>query len=96
MRWIITQDHIETNSVGVGEDENGNRVRTSPNEGDGLTYDFKLYDDDGELYYEGLSGDIMEDEERAFAPLEWGMQMAGCTTMTYRVHGSSKEEWLHL
>ena len=96
MRWIITVDHIGTNSHGVGDDENGKRMQTFVTAGDGLSYDFKLYDDDGKLYYEGRTADINEDEERAFAPLDWAMRYAGCTTMKYRVHGLYNTEWLEL
>jgi hypothetical protein len=96
MRWIITADHIGTNSHGVGDDENGKRVQTFVTAGDPLSYDFRLYDDDGNLYYEGRTNDINEDEERAFAPLDWARHMAGCTYMTYRQHGLHNTEWLEL
>ena len=96
MRWIITVDHIDTNSFGVGDDENGKRVQTFVTAGDGLSYDFKLYDDDGQLYYEGRTADINEDEERAFAPLDWARYKAGCTIMKYRLHADYNGEWLEL
>ena len=96
MRWIITADHIDTNSHGVGDDENGKRVQTFVTAGDALSYDFRLYDDDGTLYYEGRTNDINEDEERAFAPLDWARYKAGCTYMTYRLHGLHNTEWLEL
>lgn len=96
MRWIITNDLIDTNSIGIGDDDTGKRVQTFPSEGDRLSYDFRLYDDDGKLYYEGRTADINEDEERAFAPLDWATYKAGCTTMTYRLHGNYKTEWLTL
>jgi len=96
MRWIITNDLIDTNSVGVGDDENGKRVQTFPSKGDGLSYDFRLYDDDNKLYYEGRTADINEDEERAFAPLDWARYKTGCTIMRYRQHGLHNTPWLEL
>jgi len=96
MRWIITSDLIETNSHGVGDDDDGKRVQTFTTAGDNLSWDFRLYDDDGKLYYEGRSADFDKDEERAFAPLDWAASFAGCTTLTYRIHGNFGGEWLTL
>ena len=43
---------------------------------------FRLYDDDGNLYYEGrIAGTY-----NGFEPLDWAMPYAGCTTIQYR-HG---------
>lgn len=54
----------------------------------GMNFEFRLYDDDGILYYEGLCKDLDDqDEESAFGPLDWGMNDAGCTTMKYRKKG---------
>ena len=39
---------------------------------------FRLYDDDGELYYEGELDDD-DDCENQSAALRWGEAMAGCT-----------------
>jgi len=96
MRWIITSDLIDTNSHGVGDDDNGKRVQTFTTAGDALPTDFRLYDDDGKLYYEGRTADINEDEERAFAPLDWARYKAGCTYMMYRPHGLYNGEWKEL
>lgn len=53
-----------------------------------MTEEFRLYDDDGELYYEGLCLNLDDqDEEGAFDPLNWAMNNDGCTTMKYRKKG---------
>lgn len=44
---------------------------------------FKLYDDDGILYYTGkFYGDA--DSEDAFQPLDWATYDSGCTYIKYR------------
>ena len=97
MRWIITGDLICTNSHGVGDDDNGRRIQTCVTEGDSLLTDFRLYDDNGKLYYEGRTNDIHEDEERAFAPLDWAASWGtGCTTLKYRQHGLYNAPWEEL
>lgn len=48
--------------------------------GDGKTVAFRLYDDDGELYYEGTMTDD-EDAANQSAALRWGESFAGCTTV---------------
>ena len=45
-----------------------------------------MFDDDGELYFEGRSNDC--DSERAFAPLDdFGMPDSGCTDIQYIHNG---------
>ncbi|CAQ71596.1 hypothetical protein RALTA_B0985 [Cupriavidus taiwanensis LMG 19424] len=46
-----------------------------------MPYASRLYDDDGELYYEGLSSD--RDSEIAFQPLDWATADSGCTYIEY-------------
>lgn len=47
-----------------------------------LKYRFRLVDDDGGVYYEGLSDDYSSEE--AFAPLDdFGEGYAGCVTIEY-------------
>ncbi|KRE33414.1 hypothetical protein [Paenibacillus sp. Soil724D2] len=53
----------------------------------------KLYDDDNNLYYDGVTSDIDEDEDKAFAPLNWAERNAGCTYMKYK---NEKGEWVVL
>lgn len=72
-RWIITKDHI---SDGADVDVEGPRnpdktLRTNP-------ATFRLYDDDNNLYYEGM----LYGEFEGFEPLEdYGTPNAGCTKM---------------
>lgn len=43
---------------------------------------FRLKDDDGQVYYEGIfAGD--HTSEDAFTPLEWATDYAGCTSIEY-------------
>lgn len=54
-------------------------------------HEFRLYDDDGELYYEGLCHRLDHAPEgSAFEPLDWAMNEAGCTRMDYRKKGETK------
>lgn len=57
-----------------------------------MTDEFRLYDDDGNLYYQGLCKDLdQQDGDSAFQPLDWAMSDAGCTYMEYRKKGET--EW---
>jgi len=74
--WKITKDFIDTDAVGVGDF----------NPGDEMPFKFRMYDDDGELYYEGVSSD--NETEDAFLPLDdFGMPNAGCTDIKYLTGG---------
>jgi hypothetical protein len=53
---------------------------------------FRLYDDDDNLYYEGYYNGLEGDEEEAFEPLDWAGAYAGCTTLRYLENG----EWVEL
>jgi len=50
-----------------------------------LTEKFKLFDDDGILYYEGRASN--QSNESAFDPLEWAMGDSGCTEIQYLNNG---------
>ena len=108
MRWIILQDLIntspgDTNRVGYGRKskEFQKRVAEAPESERQALYDayglimpfeFRLLDDDGEIYYVGACGDLEKaDGDNAFAPLDWAAGDVGCTTMEYRKHGET--EW---
>jgi hypothetical protein len=87
MQWIITRDHIsldpnEKPTVGRGSYDNAQAASNFP-------YRFKLYDDDGVLYYEGRSDD--RDSQRAFDPLDWADAYAGCTRIDYLRDGGKWE-----
>jgi len=62
---------------------------------DSMNFQFRLYDDDGELYYEGLCKDLDDvDGDQAFEPLDWAMNDVGCTRMDYRKKGAVKWQTL--
>jgi hypothetical protein len=54
------------------------------------TEEFRLLDDDGECYYEGMCKDLDgQPEEAAFEPLDWARRNDGCTSMQYRRKGAA-------
>lgn len=107
--WIIDTDHLSTpedptpedvygaGSVGPGRISPEIEARLRAGEGEA----FKLYDDDGELYYSGRiigpaenSEDAASDEciEWEFAPLsEFGTPNAGATDIRY--WNKARGEW---
>ncbi|UUZ75480.1 hypothetical protein LP414_27580 [Polaromonas sp. P1(28)-13] len=103
MHWIITVDHInkgeEANYVNRmrSPKEFAAALRAATPEAKsalrseliaGMTDEFRLFDDDGELYYEGLCKDLDDqDEDNAFQPLDWARNDAGCTRMDHRKIG---------
>lgn len=80
--WVITTDHLEGNKpvcVTGPHDATDEQIANAHEKG----ISFKIYDDDGELYYSGryweLSGDI------DFGPLDdYGAPNAGATEIHYR------------
>lgn len=90
--WFVNYDHLDDKEIAIGNDynrggdldvdavkafiENG----SGPYKGCGLVK-FRLYDDDGELYYSGFYNGINGSEAVAFLPLDWGMGYAGCAEM---------------
>lgn len=84
MKWLITEDLIsrtpEDSLVGRGnvkEQFVTAFVRKS--------HEFRLLDDDGTHYLTGVC------DELDFAPLDWAMDMLGCTEMQYRTEGGTWE-----
>ena len=89
-QWTITEDHIDDGrSVGtVGP----NSATLSAEEIRKQGYHFRMYQDDGVLYYGGYS--TTNDDESAFGPLwDFGEPNAGCTGIKYKGK-SGKYEWL--
>jgi hypothetical protein len=98
--WIITKDHLAEPGAGPGSlAENAATVagpRDAPEEmlarlraGDGEP--FRLYDDDEELYYDGLFLGDSESED-GFGPLDdFGTPNAGATEIRYRRAGGKWE-----
>lgn len=78
--WEITRDHLfrpgdkvlgMRDEYGVMGPREGNHSLPRPHR-------FRMYDDDGELYYEGLAARV------SFAPLDdFGTPNAGCTRIDY-------------
>jgi hypothetical protein len=78
--WTIDKDHIEGTANGLSS-VSINIDTTTPGE------HFRMFDDDGKLYYEGtIWGDC-----DGFEPLDhFGMPSAGCTGIQYK---NDKGEW---
>lgn len=111
MHWIITKDLINTASGDKSrlnykcaprgwikefkeahDDVKTKMVQRFKEE---MNYEFRLFDDDGVLYYEGLCKDLENaDQDEAFAPLDWAMADVGATTMKYRKKGAAIWETL--
>ena len=83
--WVITKDHIND-----GESEGYGRTMGAREPGpirDHITKNgqaFRLFDDDGELYYEGRF--LMGENHTGFEPLDWAMNNAGCTEIKFYEH----------
>lgn len=101
--WIIDEDHLDLDSVlGEGADDSGT---IGPRDSKGNTRDeliekyqnrhqFRMYDDDGELYYTGTlfwDGDPNSPaEHQVYGPLgDFGTPNAGAVTITY----AGRPEW---
>lgn len=83
--WTITNDLIDdgknVGTASVNYDETKAAL---------LRHRFRLLDDDGEVYYEGLSEDC--NSQRAFAPLDdFGKGYAGCTEIQYLTDGGWRQ-----
>jgi len=100
MAWGITKDHIaepgEQSRVGLHEEYAripavavaiGMESPELPPQPDEklAVIDFQMFDDDGELYYEGR---LHDDDEclNQSAALKWGEGDAGCTTIKVNRH----------
>lgn len=89
--WIITAEHLgdEPDAVGITGPSNAPQDlldRLKAGEGD----TFKMYDDDGILYYtgRGLSADDEWDEDACYGPLgDFGMPNAGAVLIEWPGHG---------
>ena len=83
--WTITNDLVDdgkkVGTASVNYDEANAAL---------LKHRFRLLDDDGEIYYEGLSDD--SDSQRAFAPLDdFGKGYAGCAEIHYFTDGAWRQ-----
>jgi hypothetical protein len=86
MPWIITKDLIGDPAAKAGTNQNAVGLmgpRDYAGDGSELIHKFHLVDDDGEIYYEGRSGDDSD-----FGPLDdFGKPNAGATAIQYWVEG---------
>jgi hypothetical protein len=93
--WIITRDHFavgdtDDNDIGVIGPRGATVEQISALRA-GAGRHFRMYDDDGEHYYDGRivgvgTGRNLSDE--AFGPLDdFGMPNAGCTEIRYFISG---------
>lgn len=97
--WVITRDHLadmfgdpaEQREEGVsGPSAAPDDLLARVKAGEG--HEFKMYDDDGELYYTGrlLTAGDMGAEEHCAGPLDdFGTPNAGCT----RIRWTGHPEW---
>ena len=75
--WAITNDLVDDGQQVGTASCNFDETKAAL-----LKHRFRLLDDNGEVYYEGLSDNC--DSQRAFAPLDdFGKGYAGCTEIHY-------------
>jgi hypothetical protein len=87
--WVITKDHINNESVGVYGPRDCPFADAEEIKKKGKR--FRMFDDDGNLYYEGRFLELPEDQKtpdhefvNGFEPLEdYGTPNAGCTSIQY-------------
>lgn len=97
--WVIDQDHLADPGSEPGHIATNAKGITGPRDATGLLLEalkigngtpFKLYDGDGELYYDGRivwDGETVDHDlpEESFAPLDdFGAPNAGCAEIRYR------------
>jgi len=84
--WKITKDLIfEEDSWFWEKSEVGKH--TTDFDPEKAIFEFRLLDDDGNVYYHGLSDSC--DDDNAFEPLDYYMAHSGCTEIQYKVD----EKW---
>jgi len=100
--WIITKDHYPEGREGTNSNAKGMSGPSHIHAGmferlqtEGQGEEFRMLDDDGNLYYEGrLLGDPAAGVS-GFEPLDdFGAPNAGCTSIQYRNADTGKWETL--
>jgi hypothetical protein len=77
MPWKITKNHVGTRLAESFTWDDAEHLEKAVNR-------FRMYDDDGELYYEGIAT-----FDSSFQPLDdYGMPNAGCTEIRYYERGA--------
>ncbi len=96
--WIITKDHIEdldpegSDAGVIGPSDATPEQIAALEAGDGKT--FRMYDDDGLLYYSGRAVWDEESEEHHIGPLrDFGAPNAGAVTIRWEGDPSATCEW---
>lgn len=99
--WIITKDKIF--DPNIDKMSNVGRASMDFNKKAFKEYkhiQFRLYDDDDNLYYCGLMDELQYNRaddggpRSPFAPLDWAMHNAGCTKMKVKDPETGKWDWL--
>ena len=83
--WVIDRDHVDSKAGVRGPRITDPALNQALTAGEGKC--FRMYDDDGELYYEGrlVVSQSNQDPEVEFGPLtDYGMPNAGATEIHYR------------
>lgn len=87
LRFSITRDHLATGDIrsvagrtfSIPSPEPDRTAGSNDGEEPPPDREFRLYDPDGELYFEGLATPGVE-----FEPLDWAEDYAGATEIRYR------------
>lgn len=94
--WVITDSWREDENGAVFGDKTSVAITNrniTPKIAQSVANDgwtFKIYDDDGEKYYEGKFWDSEGfGTEEMFEPLDYAAWNAGCTTIKYRENGKT-------
>ena len=77
--WIVSIDKmydVDTDSSDISSQVGTGDPHNDPTHI--YNYQFRLLDDDGNVYYEGFMDAL------TFEPLGWGKDFAGCTILQYR------------
>lgn len=82
--WKVTWDHLDHKKV--TDVEGGITVDGDPLPDEGTVIKFRMFDDDGELYF---SGELTDDDEcvNQVSALSWGTWDSGCTTIKVERNG---------
>lgn len=88
LMWRITRDLVEPDEADMAES-----VRYDEKYA-GTMRKFRMYDDDGELMYEGEGNCLDHDDGFGFEPLDdFGMPNAGCTEIHWHNPEAGEDVW---
>jgi hypothetical protein len=88
MAYIITRDHIADTTAPEGTNLNAVGLKVGKGSPTDTTVQFRLLDDDDELYYEG----VVTDDEDILDVLDWATANAGATQMLISTNGVAWEQ----